>query len=473
MAGRYEEAAEDIRTLVASTLDEATQQDHAFVAGASQALANWMEKYQLAMSQGENQSLHDQLARWDQVRQAGVTLSQKITSLTTDYEPGMTSSEIFRALLPDCFRHVRARTEATFHELHATLPTLLCQFVAPDQAGQILSAIFTSMCNYNTEICRMAMAQAVVPVYTIPNTYRVQQSVWEGICRIIPSITCTSGSGLHSFEPAAPHNTPVEQVTTAPVAGSTGVLSSTRKKTAKEACQTGVPLGIPLAGSVWVAKEAFQQHILTINLEGDDPASAGPPKTSTPIKAAPEVDRSHSGKKLDISKIKGAHLLFEMQVWREKTREKESEGKDQVMTSRRVAGGKLGSGGKLPPGLPPKLPQFAEKDVTSNKPSNPAPEVSSQGKKHPLDADDEIVEVDHDEVTGPPKKKKKKKNKSKDRSKDETPVLEAQDDRVRGNSPAAEPEAVARGACSGPCLLRNSRGGEQGSKEKEKEERRA
>ena len=80
MAGWYEEAAEDIRALVASTLDEATQQDCAFVAGASQALANWMEKYQLAMSQGENQSLQDQLAHWDQVRQAGVTLSQKITS---------------------------------------------------------------------------------------------------------------------------------------------------------------------------------------------------------------------------------------------------------------------------------------------------------------------------------------------------------------------------------------------------------
>ena len=123
------------------------QQVCAFVAGASQALANWMEKYQLAMSQGENQSLHDQFARWDQVRQAGVTLSQKIISLTTDYEPGTRSSEIFRALLPDCFHRVCAQTKATFHKLHATLPTLLWQFVAPDQAGQILSAIFICMCS--------------------------------------------------------------------------------------------------------------------------------------------------------------------------------------------------------------------------------------------------------------------------------------------------------------------------------------
>ena len=52
MANGYEAATEDIRALVASTLDEATQRDHAFIAGASQALANWTEKYQQAMSQG-------------------------------------------------------------------------------------------------------------------------------------------------------------------------------------------------------------------------------------------------------------------------------------------------------------------------------------------------------------------------------------------------------------------------------------
>ena len=179
----------------------------------------------------------------------------------------------------------------------------------------------------------MAMAQAMVPVYTIPNTYQVQQSLWEGICRIIPGIARNSGSGLHSFEPTAPHNTPVEQVATAPAAGSTGVSSSTRKITTKEARQTWVRLGIPLAGSVWVAKEAFQQHIPIVNLADDDPANAGPPKTSTPIKAAPEVDRSHSGKKLDISKIKGAHLLFEKQDRQEKIWEKESKGKDQAETS--------------------------------------------------------------------------------------------------------------------------------------------
>ena len=457
MASGYKAATEDIRALVASTLDLATQRDHAFIAGASQALANWTEKYQQAMSQGENRSLHNQLAHWDQVRKAGITLSQKITSLTTDYEPGTASSEIFRTLLPDCFCRIRAQTEATFNKLNANLPTLLCLFITPDQAGQMLSAIFTCMCNYNTEICGMAMAQTVVPVYTFPNTYRVQQSLWEGICQIIPSIAHTSGSELHSFEPAAPHNTPVEQAGTVLAAGNSGVpdlgtaksndpqsstaSSSTHKKNAtQEVHQTRVPLGIPPAGSVWVAKEAFQ-HIPIVNLMDDgDPPGTRLQKTSTPIKTTPAADRSHSRKKLDISKIKGAHLLFEMQDRQEKSRERESEAKGQAVTSHQTAGGECSSGGELPPGLPAQLPKLSDGDGTLTKPSNLAPEASSQGKKHPLDADDEVIEpLDHDEVAGPPKKKKKKKNKSKDRSKDETPLLEAQDDRARADNPTAEP----------------------------------
>ena len=176
----------------------------------------------------------------------------------------------------------------------------------------------------------MAMAQTVVPVYTIPNTYQVQQSLWESICRIIPGIAGTSRSKLHSFEPAAPRNTPVEQAVTVPAAGNSGVpevgtaksndpqssaaSSSTRKKNAaQEVCQTGVLLRILPDGSVWVPKEAFQ-HIPTVNLVDDgDPPGTRPQKTSTPIKATPTADRSHSRKKLNISKIKGAHLLFKMQ----------------------------------------------------------------------------------------------------------------------------------------------------------------
>ena len=120
----------------------------------------------------------------------------------------------------------------------------------------------------------MAMAQTVVPVYTIPNTYWVLQSLWESMCQIIPGIARTSRSELHSFEPAAFHNTPVEQAVTVLAASnfqvpkvgtaksndpqSSAASSSTRKKdAAQEVHQTGVPLGILPAGSVWVPKEAF------------------------------------------------------------------------------------------------------------------------------------------------------------------------------------------------------------------------
>ena len=46
-------------------------------------------------------------------------------------------------------------------------------------------------------------------------------------------------------------------------------------------------------------------------------------------------------------------------------------------------------------------------------------------------------------MAGPPKKKKKKKNKSKDSLKDETPLLEAQDNGACLNNSTAEPKVVA------------------------------
>ena len=222
MASGYEVATEDVRSLVASTLDVVTQWDRTFVAGASQALADWTAKYQHAMSQGENRSMHDQLAHWDEVQEAGIALSHHITTLTTEHGQSMVSGKIFRTLMPACFQCIRVRTEATFSEVNATLPSLLCRFVALDQAGQIMASIFTCLCNYNTEICGMAMAQTVVPVYTIPNTYRVQQSLWESLCRIIPGIARTSESELCSFEPTAPCNIPVGQSDTVPGARSSG-----------------------------------------------------------------------------------------------------------------------------------------------------------------------------------------------------------------------------------------------------------
>ena len=96
MARGYEDATEDIRSLVASTLDAATKRDRTFVAGASQALAEWTTTYQQAMSQGENRSIPDQLARWDRVWEAGIALSRQVTSLTTEHKQSTVSGQIFR-----------------------------------------------------------------------------------------------------------------------------------------------------------------------------------------------------------------------------------------------------------------------------------------------------------------------------------------------------------------------------------------
>ena len=421
MASGYEAATEDVRSLVASTLDMATQRDHTFVAGASQALADWTAKYQHAMSQGENQSMHDQLARWDRVQEARIALCCHITTLTMEHEQSTASSEIFWTLIPACFQRIRARTEATFSEVNASLPSLLCRFIAPDQARQIMASIFTCLCNYNTKICGMAMAQTVVPVYTIPNTYQVQQSLWESLCWIIPGITRTSGSELRSFEPTAPRNIPERHSSTAPGTGSsvgprtgavalggpqsvTVTLSTCEKDVTQGIRSAGLPDGIPPAGSKWAL---FPPHVPTINLADDGtPPDANPPETSTPMKYTPESGKHHSKKKLNLSKIEGTHLIFDMRDWQEKARKSvELEGQAAVpdQTSSEVRG----SSGGLPHGLSATLPDQPEKSNTPTVSKDLTLEAPKWDNKCPHD-DDDIMEVpDEDKAAEPPKKKKK------------------------------------------------------------------
>ena len=456
MASGYEAATEDVHSLVASTLEVATQRDRNFVAGASQALANWTAKYQHAMSQGENQSMHDQLAHWDRVRDAGIALSHHITTLTTQHAQSTVSGEIFWTLIPACFQRIRVRTEATFSEVNATLPSLLCRFVAPDQAGQIMASIFTCLCNYNTKICGMAMAQTVVPVYTIPNTYWVQQSLWESLCWIIPGITCTSESQLRSFEPTAPHNIPVGQCDTAPGAGNSGgprtgtvglgnpkniavSLFTSEKDVTKGIRPAGLLDRIPPVGSKWAL---FQPYVLTVNLADDgDPPDANPPETSTPIKATLESGKRHTKKRLNISKIEASHLLFDMRDWQEKAR-RSVESEDQAAVPDRTSGKGSNSGRELPHGLPATLPDQPGKDGMPTVPLDLTPEAPKWDNKHPHDDDDEITEVpDEDKPAEPPKKKKKKK-KNKD-SKEAVPTREGEDDGTCPGTSMVEPEDVA------------------------------
>ena len=400
--------------------------------------------------------MHDQLARWDRVREAGIALSRHIITLTTEHEQSTVSGEKFRTLIPACFQRIRVWTEATFSEVNATLPSLLCRFMAPDQAGQIMASIFTCLCNYNTEICGMAMAQTVVPVYTIPNTYRVQQSLWESLCRIIPGIAHTSGSELRSFEPASPCNVPVGQSDTAPGTGNSGgpgtgavglgnpqnvavSLSTCKKDVTQGIHPAGLPDGIPLVGSKWAL---FQPYVPTINLADDrNPPDANLPETSTPIKATPESGKCNPKKKLNLSKIEATHLLFDMRDQQEKAR-KSVESEDQATAPDRTSGKGSGSSRELPHGLPATLPDRPGKDGMPTIPTDPPPEAPKRDNKCPHDDDDEITEVpDEDKPAEPPKKKKKKK-KNKD-PKEAVPTWEGEDDGTRPSTSTVEPEDVA------------------------------
>ena len=437
MASGYEATTEDIRSLVASTLDVVMQRDRTFIAGASQALADWTAKYQHAMSQGENQSMPDQLARWDRVWEAGIALSCHITTLTMEHEQSTVSGEIFQTLIPACFQRIHVQTEATFSEVNATLPSLLCRFVAPDQAGQIMASIFTCLCHYNTEICGMAMAQTVVPVYTIPNTYRIQQSLCESLCRIIPGIAHTSGSELRSFEPTTPRNVPVghsdmapgSRRSSSPGTGTVGLgnpqnvavsLSTCEKDVTQGIRPASLPDGIPPVSSKWAL---FPPYVPTVNIADDgNPPDANPPETSTPIKATPESGKCHSKKKLNLSKIEATHLLFDMRDRQEKAR-RSVESEDQAAVPNQTSGKERGSGGELPHGLPVTLPDRPGKDEMLPIPTDPTPEAPKWDNKRPHDDDDEITEVLDDDKPAEPPKKKKKKKKNKD-SKEAVPTPE-------------------------------------------------
>ena len=272
----------------------------------------------------------------------------------------------------------------------------------------------------------MATAQTVVPVYTIPNTDRVQQSLWESLCRIIPGIAHTSGSELHSFQPTTPHDIPVGHSDTAPGAGSsvgpgTGAvglegpqsvavtLSTHEKDVTQGICSAGLLDGIPPAGYKWAL---FPPHVPTINLADDGiPPDANPPETSTPMKTTLESGKSHSKKKLNLSKIEATHLIFDMQDRQEKARKSvESEG--QATVSDRTSSEVRSSSRELPHGLPATLPDQPEKSKMPTVSKDSTPEAPKQDNKRPHD-DDDITEVlDRDKPAEPPKKKKeKKKNK--------------------------------------------------------------
>ena len=309
----------------------------------------------------------------------------------------------------------------------------------------------------------MAMAQTVVPVYTIPNTYQVQQSLWESLCWIIPGIAHTSGSELRSFEPTAPHNVPVGHSDTAPgirssVSPGTGTvglgnpqnvavsLFTCEKDVTQGIHPAGLPDGIPPAGSKWAL---FPPHVPTINIADDrNPPDANLPETSTPIKATPESGKRHSKKKLNLSKIEATHLIFDMRDRQEKV-QRSVESEDQAAVPDRTSGKERGSGGELPHGLPATLPDWPGKDEMPPIPTDPTLEAPKWDNKCPHDDDDEITEVLDDDKPAEPPKKKKKKKKNKD-PKEAVPTWKDEDEGTQPSTSTVEPKDVANEATPAP-----------------------
>ena len=165
--------------------------------------------------------------------------------------------------------------------------------------------------------------------------------------------------------------------------------TSRKKRSSREKQQGEVPLGIPPAGSTWVASSEFQ-NLPVINLTGhDNPPAARPQDTSTPIKATPLTGRHVSGGKINVSKVDAQHLLWKMEDRQELARQRaEAEASDR--TSDRGQG----SGSGLPYGLPATLPNLGAEEGIPAKPSDQAPTASKQGKKrsHAND-DDEVTEL--------------------------------------------------------------------------------
>ena len=190
----------------------------------------------------------------------------------------------------------------------------------------------------------------------------------------------------------------------------------------KGATQETGPVGIPPDGSKWAF---FHDYVPTVNLTSNrDPPDARPQEASTPITTTPVPERRLSRKKLNISKVKASHLLFDMQDQQERAR-KSAKAENQAMVSERTTGKECGSGAGLPQGLPATLPNLV--GGLPYIPSDPTPETPQQSSKHPHD-DNEITEIPVEgEPARPPKKKKKKKNRQ-DTSKDDVLLPEDQDD---------------------------------------------
>ena len=223
-------------------------------------------------------------------------------------------------------------------------------------------------------------------------------------------------------------------------------MSTCEKDVTQGIHPAGLPDRILPVGSKWAL---FPPYVPTVNLaDGGNPPDANPPETSTPIKATPESGKCHSKKKLNLSKIEGTHLIFDMRNRQEKA-QRSVESEDQAAVPDWTSSKEHGSGGELPHGLPATLPNRPGKDKMPPIPTDPTLEAPKRNNKHPHDDDDEITEVPNEDKPAEPPKNKKKKKKNKD-SKEAVPTQKDEDEGTWPSTSTVEPKDVADEATPAP-----------------------
>ena len=156
---------------------------------------------------------------------------------------------------------------------------------------------------------------------------------------------------------------------------SASALQTTRQKRISREKQHGeAPVGIPLAGSVWVAHSEFQNLPVISLTDDDNPPVTQPQETSTPLKATPVTGRRVSGGKINVSKVDAQHLLWKMEDHQEMARQR-AEAKVSDWSSSRGQGSSTG----LPYGLPTILPNLAAENLGQD--LGTGPRSSQAGKE--------------------------------------------------------------------------------------------
>ena len=253
--------------------------------------------------------MHDQLARWDWVREAGIALSCHITTLTTEHEQSTVSGKIFRTLIPACFQRIRAGPRPLSPRCMPPFPPCCAGSWVRTRPGRYWAPSSPACVTITPRSVGWPWPRPLFRSTLSQTTTGSNNLCGKACARSFLASLAPAEVSFISFEPITPHDVPVGHSDTAPDSGrsvgpGTGtvglgnprnvavLLSTCEKDVTQGICPAGLPDGIPPAGSKWAL---FPPHVPTINLADDgNPPGANLPETSTPIKTTPESGKRHS-----------------------------------------------------------------------------------------------------------------------------------------------------------------------------------